>query len=63
MITVGNNNERRASQAIQVLPIVLGHRQRIDYHVTVGSHPEPAIEVQITFLIKLRPAEQIVSVK
>jgi hypothetical protein len=59
VIRVGDHDLRDAAERLDVLPIVLRQRQRIDRDVAVAPLPEERVEVDVPLLVELRPGEEI----
>ena len=60
VVAVGQDDERRAAERVQLRRVTGAHGYRIDQDIALLTHPEVAIEVELLLLVEYRPSIEIV---
>ena len=59
VVGVGQYDQRRSAQPVQLPQVVLAHWNGIDQHVALSAHPQVTVKVYLTLVIKHRPAAHV----
>ena len=59
MVGVGDDDVLGPPKALQVLPVVIGHRHGIDHHIALRAHPAETVEINIAVLVENGPVKEI----
>ena len=59
VVGIGQYDQRRSAQPVQLPQVVLAHWNGIDQHVALSAHPQVTVKVYLTLVIKHRPTAHV----